>query len=329
MEERKGPPVIIATDLHLEEDSADLVLGTVLPGVLQTASQLGDPEVTLLGDLVSGRYRTPSRLVVGLYDIVRAAAKSGIQWRVLPGNHDMFDINGRSILEVLSEIPNVVVFREPRWDRHGLWVPYQPATEAFMKALTRVPPRIPPPRRLWMHQGVMGAFMNSQARDTAGIPLEAFQTWERVFSGHYHLHHTVGNVTYIGSPWQVSASEANQKKGFCQWDGKQLWFHEREWGPRHVKLDLSAPLDLGALKPTDVVSAVVPAHMDLAQLGKQLAAAGIKNHTLTPEVVYSEARLDVGAGADLGAFAKAYVDKLAPATLSKERLMSMFGEVAS
>ncbi len=322
--------MIIVTDTHLEEESAELVLGQVLPGVLKMAHETGDMEVSHLGDLLSGRYRTPSRLIVALYDLVSNSAKEGISWRFLPGNHDQFDLDGRTVLEVLGEIPGVTVFKRPTWDQHGLWVPYQPTTEAFVKAIAKLPPRIPPPRRLWMHQGVLGSWMNGNVRDTDGVPLQAFSTWDKVFSGHYHMHHTVGNVTYIGTPWQVSASEAGQEKGFCRLDGGQLHFIKREWGARHVKLDITGEhVDLSGLRPTDIVTAMVPAGISVETLGKQFATAGIKNHTLTPELTVSEARLDVASNASMTAFAEAYVTKLAPAGLDHKHLMSIFHEVTA
>ncbi len=74
---------------------------------------------------------------------------------------------------------------------------------------------------------------------------------------------------------------------------------------------------------------MVPAGISVETLGKQFATAGIKNHTLTPELTVSEARLDVASNASMTAFAEAYVTKLAPAGLDHKHLMSIFHEVTA
>ncbi len=321
--------MIIFTDVHLDEDSAPVVFNEVLPGVAEAAVKLGDKDIACLGDWLNIRYRVSGKLLVGLRDVVTYWTHDlGLNLRVLPGNHDMHDIEGRTVLEMLADIEGVLVYRQPTWDRDGLWIPYQATSDKFLKALARTPPRIPPPRNAFIHQGVLGAWMNGNIRNDDGVPLQTFSTWNKVMSGHYHLHHTVGNVTYIGSPWETRADEAGQVKGFAQWDGQTLLHHPRHWGPRHIKLDVTAPLNLTQLRPTDIVTATVPAGYDVQALGKQLAAAGVKNHTLTPEVPVNEARLSVGAHADMVTYANAYVDKLAPPELDKKRLMKIFREVA-
>lgn len=331
--------MIIATDLHLDEDSEKIVMGEVVPGIERASFERGDNTIALLGDLLNTRYRTHSRLIMALYDAVKTWTTAGKEVHILPGNHDMYSLEGRTVLELFERICKV--YREPVVNNLGAWIPFQATTAAFRQAFSFCESiSVANGTPLFMHNTVMGAWLNDHTQATEGVPLELFENarvrW-RPISGHLHKPHAVGPVTYVGSPWQTSAAEAGQPKGYAVigygQNGALIGYEHvpMGWGPRHIQLEAVATgrLDLSTIRPHDIVSVKVAEGVNIGILSAQFAAAGIKNHTLTPEQVQREARLNVAATSSMNDYAKAYVENFTPAGMDKARLLALFGELTA
>jgi DNA repair exonuclease SbcCD nuclease subunit len=69
---------------------------------------------------------------------------------------------------------------------------------------------------LFCHADVRGASMNDNIISRRGLRASLFPRDLPTYSGHFHKPHVVPNtsITYIGSPYQVSLSEAGQAKRF-------------------------------------------------------------------------------------------------------------------
>lgn len=324
--------MILFSDVHLREESAEIVLGEVLPGILDACVASGEKELACLGDLYHFRYRVDVRIQNALREWLLKATGLGISVYLLPGNHDQVDFEGRNALEVFSDIPGVRVFTEPTWTKHGLWVPYRKRQEDIAQALTTRNPGVTVvARTLFLHHGLQGAMMNNHLMDSEGLPSGMFAAWHRVLCGHYHkrqdLLGAVTHTTYIGSPWQTKADEAGQPKGYAHWDGKILRFVDTHWGPRYHNVALTAghTFDVSGIAPGDTVRVTTAAGLDPAKVGAFLSAHNVRG-IVTPEVQVAEARISLPDGSDLGAYAQAYVD-LAQIALDKTRLMRVFQEI--
>lgn len=55
---------------------------------------------------------------------------------------------------------------------------------------------------------------------THGLDREKFNTFDRVFSGHYHTRSNDGKVFYLGNPYQMFWSDVNDTRGFHIFDNK-------------------------------------------------------------------------------------------------------------
>ncbi len=321
--------MLIISDLHLTDDSAETVLGQVLPGIRQVSRETGDRHVAMLGDIFHVRYQVGVKLLNGLRDELVAGHREAIKYTVIPGNHDQVNVEGRNALEVLGDLDNVTVYNEPTWDEHGLWFPYRkthlvaPLLHEMMARATRMAPYT-----LFIHQGIIGALMNDNFSNTDGLPIGMFEAFAMVICGHYHKHQYIGrNLAYVGSPYQTKADEAGQAKGYCTWDGKKLTHHPMDWGKRYHHLGDNGEIDLEKVRAGDEIRGTLPSGstMNLEELAKSFEAMGAK-HYITVEQAKLQNRLEVQDGAGLSAFAHAFVDAV-ETPLDKDRLKKMFREM--
>lgn len=322
--------MILFSDLHLDEDSAEVVFSEILPGIKREAFNRRDPVIVCLGDFYSLRYQVRVEIQNAVRDELQTWVRGGLQFRLLPGNHDQVDVHGRNALEVFDQLgPNCVVYTHPQWDEFGLWVPYRKYPKDLEAAFQRERPVFHEKGKatLFGHFGVRGAAMNDHVYDADGVPREWLAEFGTVLLGHYHQRQTLGNVHYIGSPRQVTVHEAGHPKGYAIWDGLRLEYVNTRWGKRfhRVRLEEGDNLDPHGLSPGDDVRVSVAAGVNVEALGQQLTAMNVQ-HTVTPDIAVADHRLEVQKNAGLVEYARAYVEQL-PTELDRERLMTVFGEL--
>lgn len=317
--------MIVFSDLHLREESEKTVFEQVFPGLFAAASKDFDKTLVCLGDFFHLRYRVPVHLQNQVLEFLEALERSGIRLLLLPGNHDQINIAGENALEVFRRFPNVEVFTEPTWNDYGYWIPYRKNPEDIAYALEQgAKTQGGRPAVLWLHHGVRGAYMSPQVQDTEGLPVDYFKGWF-VLCGHYHMRQKVGSVYYIGSPYQTTASEAGQEKGYAVWKPStfELAFANMDWGKRYHNLGVvNGEVDLSAVRPGDEIRAVTPPGVDPQALGKSLEVSGAKC-VITPQVEIAGGRLPVKEGSGLGEYAREYVEQFA-GTLDKDKLLVIY-----
>ena len=64
------------------------------------------------------------------------------------------------------------------------------------------------------HFEIANFLMHPGAVSHGGISMKEFNKWKRVISGHYHAQSMQGNIQYVGTPYQMSWSDATTKHGF-------------------------------------------------------------------------------------------------------------------
>ena len=326
--------MIIFSDLHLDEDSADVVLGQILPGIYDASVQYRDPVIACLGDFWNLRYKVDVSLQNAVRDELMRWIRAGIKFLFLPGNHDQVNVHGRNALEVFDGLgEHCRVFTEPAWNELGLWIPYRKYPKDIAAALALPRPPAGHDNVCWMHHGLQGAWMNDQVRDREGLPVSMFSDFDTIIMGHYHKRQKIGNAYYVGSPRQVTAHESGQKKGFALWDqgspSPKLRFVTTQWGKRfhRIRLEPGESLDLSEIHSGDDVRVSTAVGVDPGAVGTQLAALGVQ-HAVTPDIPVVEQRLEVEPDAGLHDYALAYVETV-KSGLDRVRLMQVFGELAS
>lgn len=323
--------MIIFSDLHLSEDSAETVFGQVLPGVTAAAVQDGG-NLACLGDFWHVRYRVPVALQNQVHRWLMLLRQAGVTLRLLPGNHDQINEGGENALEVFTGLSNVHVYTEPTLDAYGYWVPYRKLATDIEAALNVVQSNGKSVRggTLFMHHGIQGAKMNDAKVDTEGLPITMFHGYTMVLCGHYHKQQNVGRTLfYVGSPYQVKADESGQPKGYVKWDGRKVQYVQTQWGKRYFNLVMESPaqqLDLSMIKPGDEVRVTTKAGVNPELVGRMLQNSGITNHVVMPEVEAPQSRLKVGANATLIDYARAYVGERASGQ-DADRLWRVFQDI--
>jgi len=300
--------LIVFSDLHLREETADVCLKEVLPGIREAASE-PYTDVAFLGDWYHIRYSINVSLMNAVRDELRKWEESGIDLYLIPGNHDQVDIKGRHALEVFDDMEHVHVFTEPTQSDWGLWLPYRKNLEELRGFLK-------PGQTVWMHQGVCGARMNNGHVNEDGLTVQELEALGPVFSGHYHNRQKVGRAVYVGSPYQTRADEHGQPKGYGIWDGTTMELVDTRWGPRYHIFTVQAgqePDLTGVDDGDDVrVQVVGPgAHRAAEELGEHLAKSRNVTHAVTPVEEPMESRLEVAHGASLHDYAVAYLERMA------------------
>jgi len=310
--------VIVFSDLHLSEDSAEVVFQKVLPGILEAAKDDADRIIACLGDFWHVRYKVPVILQNQVVEWLRALKRERLQLYLLPGNHDQINGAGENALEVFADLDHVTVITEPTWNCFGLWVPYRKERSDVEKALAiPVPAWIVPPI-LWMHHGVKGAEMAPGVFGEIGLEPSQFQSWKLVFCGHYHKRQQLGNIVYVGSPYQVTANEAGQPKGYGRWNPltEQFFWIDTVWGQRYHNLNLAEVnardfQQAGVAMPGDEVRLRGVNAREAEELIKGFTAAGV--HCVAEVTLpKAEERLDVGSSPTLATYAEAYARKFLP-----------------
>lgn len=131
---------------------------------------------------------------------------------ILSGNHDLINEKGKEhALEYLRPYATIVDEITYSEDLDVWFIPYQNSKQAFEDKINSLPH---PGCKLVFHQGIAGAAMGDYAMDKTSVHPSTLAEHKGI-TGHYHRHQTLGTCTFIGSPYTVTAGEANDgPKGF-------------------------------------------------------------------------------------------------------------------
>lgn len=142
----------------------------------------------------------------------------GIDFHVFPGNHDTFykstnEVNSINLL--LGEYDNVTTYMEPtEVDFDGLkigmipWIcpeNYDRVVEFMNTTSTQI---------ILGHFEIAGFEMYRGSVCDHGLSIEIFSKFDDVYSGHFHTRSSRGNITYVGTPYELTWSDWNDTKGF-------------------------------------------------------------------------------------------------------------------
>lgn len=117
-------------------------------------------------------------------------------------------------------------------NKHVRIVELSPVLWSYLYRL-QVPP-LSGIQSIFCHADIAGASMNGNTLSLRGLSPQIFPKSLPTFSGHFHKPHSLrgGTITYVGSPYQTTLSEAGQSKRLLLLQGGQRveWSEEDNIG---------------------------------------------------------------------------------------------------
>ena len=222
--------MLLFSDLHLSPRTLDTCF-EVLRRVHTEAESRNVP-VGFLGDFFDHVYNKGTLPVDILNELLRFFET---EWRVpmimIPGNHDYFDASEteHGLTPFKYANANIQVLDEPTLVNGQLWVPWRRSPSEIERILREHADV----SVIFGHFDIIGFKMNKSRVSTEGVTEAVFPKDVPVYSGHYHTPQHHGNIQYLGSPYQLSLSEAEDEKSLCVLD------------PTSWRITETIPLDIG------------------------------------------------------------------------------------
>lgn len=210
--------MLLFSDLHLSTKTFDTCM-KVLRKVHQEAKKHNVP-VGFLGDFFDHVYNKGTLPV----DVLNALLLFfSTEWSVpmvmIPGNHDYFDASetehGLTPFKYASKY--ITIIDEPTVLHNRLWIPWR----RDHGECARIIAENPTVSVIFGHFDIIGFKLNASRVSNEGLSTDMFPTNIPIYTGHYHTPQKHKNICYLGSPYQLTLSEAEDKKAlvFLSSDG--------------------------------------------------------------------------------------------------------------
>ena len=151
--------------------------------------------------------------------------KRGIDFHVIVGNHDVpyrntNEINAmKELFSTIDASEKMSYYYEPKtvnFDGCDIllmpWINnanYKDSIQAMNDSSAQV---------CFGHFEIEGFEMMRGVKNDHGLKTDIFSQFDTVYSGHFHHKSTRGNITYLGSPYEMTWSDYNDPRGFHIFD---------------------------------------------------------------------------------------------------------------
>lgn len=188
-----------------------------------TLEKRGITTVLMLGDTFDRRKYTNHTSLKAAKRIYFDELKSrGINTTILIGNHDTVYKNTNEVNSIellLPEYDNIQVIVNPTTiSLGGEYICMMPwiCADNYSQSITEMKDTKAP---ICMgHFEIQGFEMYRGQECHDGLVTSVFSKFDTVFSGHYHHRSTRGNITYLGTPYELTWQDYADTKGFHIFD---------------------------------------------------------------------------------------------------------------
>jgi DNA repair exonuclease SbcCD nuclease subunit len=323
---------LVFSDLHLKPETKE-TCEKVLHGMIQAAVDGGIHHIVFLGDFFHLRYTVPVDLINLVSDWLADARLVGIHVHFLVGNHDQVDELGRNALEVFGNAQNATVHSEIGESDGVLWLPYRKDYGLLKEAI-----KSSTAKTCFGHFAMNGAMMNNHFKSEHGLGVRDLDKFDLVLLGHFHKRQSFGarkHIHYVGSPWETSAAEIGQPKGYVKLLTPTTFeYVDTHWGAKHHNFSGTAKafekFVKGAdIKPGDKVFVESKSKKDLESIATKLR--GLYSANPIPKLIEADKsnlpRIAMDPTTSLGAFIDRYVNANLAEGLDKASLMDILSEI--
>ena len=148
--------------------------------------------------------------------------ESNIEFHALVGNHDIafkntIEVNSPSLL--LREYENVRLYEQVQtisYDNVPVDIVPWMCDENSDEILNYI--KSSKSQIAFGHFEILGFEMEKGMLSDTGVDKNIFNQYDIVLSGHFHHKSTDGNITYVGTPYEMTWSDYNDPKGFHIFD---------------------------------------------------------------------------------------------------------------
>jgi len=206
----------------------------------------------ILGDIFHTRGHVAVPVYNGVYRLLEEASKGTVPVYIYPGNHDFVDLKAMHAEHSLHSLfmygsvctlvdqPSLI---ETDSFAVGI-IPFSMDLDAITLASQQLYPwaskRLRPNTKqtaLMLHHSVNGAVTGPhewQMPNRLNVA-DLNQSWDNIFSGHYHKHQSIEKLVYVGAPLQHDFGEREYIPGFIHLLPDGTWKHiENIASPRFV-----------------------------------------------------------------------------------------------
>lgn len=209
----------------------------------------------ILGDLFDNRLNINVLVKHTAIEIFKHILKKfpTLQIKILAGNHDIYYKNTLEVssINIFKKFdPRVEIITEAKGiDFDGYkaavfpWIVEGSRTEkAFKRHVEKV--REDPSKKIPLclgHFHINGFEIVKGVIEDKGISQEDFSVFDHVFSGHFHIRNKIGNMQYLGCPYEITWNDYKDVKGITVFDTitQEQSFYENTSSPKHVAIKIS------------------------------------------------------------------------------------------
>ena len=210
-----------------------------------------------LGDVYDSRQSINLKvlnLCVELFGELSKIFKDGVY--VIVGNHDIYakESNEINSLASLKWIPNINIFEDPLTinfgKRSAFMMPWRANEEVAVELLAGTKPH----DYLFCHSDIRGMSFNKFTKIEDGIGYNKLDNFGRVYSGHIHYSQNFGKVRMLGSPYQLTRSDMDNRKAILLLDleTEEEVLFENNFSPKFIKIGFDQVLEKTPIELEDL-----------------------------------------------------------------------------
>jgi len=221
----------LTADLHLENNkNLPFVLDT-FNWIVKVLAERKIDYLFILGDFVNSRFKIDILALnkaVEVLNLFQSTPDLTTLVFLLLGNHERYyKATDFSVTSIKPFEKHCVILNRVRvlaGDNFNFYcIPNVETEEEFNKILKELPLAHPKKYNILLgHVDIRGATTNDLYNITSknGIIPESLNNFDRVFLGHFHARQQIHNITYVGSPVQLSHGEELSEKGLTIWNAE-------------------------------------------------------------------------------------------------------------
>jgi DNA repair exonuclease SbcCD nuclease subunit len=226
-----GHKILFVSDIHFgvksnSESFLKVTENLFLVTLKRIITDKGITDVRILGDLFDNRNTVNVRTFNSVMKVFRWYQRHmpSVRWKVLLGNHDIYYHNRLDIssIDMLRELPNVQIIEEITEEKINNksiitfpWLIKDSTNWMKFKEISKGTKKYD---LCLGHFEINGFEVQHGITHDGGNDTGEFKNFKRVFTGHFHIRATKNNITYLGSPYQITWGDYGDEKGIYVYD---------------------------------------------------------------------------------------------------------------